>query len=140
MRKIKLATNDLESGRRLIIALQNRDVKTLFEALESASFSQEMKGMTDAGVDIRRKESREDLDLRITLDYEQDQREEIILTRFGPDTVASFGENLRLKPDCPGAFCNVFHDMIEAFRLPYCVYNSMFVFHGVYTVSKAGDH
>lgn len=91
MRKIKLATDDLETARRLIVGLGNRDVKTLYDALEDVYFIQGTENITSIGVDMESRESKEDLELLLSIefDHDSDKRKEIILTRYGPDTIAS---------------------------------------------------
>ncbi|KAH0335151.1 hypothetical protein KCU81_g9175, partial [Aureobasidium melanogenum] len=91
MRKMKLATDDLEIARRLITGLENRDVKTLYDALEDAHFIQGTENITAIEVDMESRESKEDLELLVSIefDYDSDKRKEIILTRYGHDTIAS---------------------------------------------------
>ncbi|KAH0360884.1 hypothetical protein KCU65_g9089, partial [Aureobasidium melanogenum] len=91
MRKIKLATDDLETARRLITGLQERNIKTLYDTLEGAHFIQGTEKITSIGVDMQSRESKEDLELLVSIEFDWDpeNRKEIVLARYGPDTVAS---------------------------------------------------
>lgn len=84
----KLAIDDLDSARRLILALENKDVKAFIEALESPSPIQETKGITAIGVELQSKGSKEDREILVSLEYADGQCESFVLTRFGSATVA----------------------------------------------------
>lgn len=91
VRRNQIAIDDLESARRLIIALQNKDVKAFLEVLESTSSIQDTKGITAVTVDVRSREIKQNHELLICLEFVDGQHKVMVLTRCEPDPAASFG-------------------------------------------------
>lgn len=109
MRKMTPTTDDLGSALHFFVALQDGDVKALYGALEDASFIQETERITAAGVDVKSRENKEDLEIPISLESADDQPEGRILTRYEPDTVATLGGSFWLEFGGSCALCDPVH-------------------------------
>lgn len=102
MPKIQRAAADLESARRILVAIHHKDVRALYDAFADASFVQDLKSISGCRVGFLPVDSSDNLELSVQLEYSNEYCKQLVLTRHWPDEVSKLDES---DSEEPGSTC-----------------------------------